>query len=281
MFKIQSRKIETVTRSTAAELLTFNNYQSQRNLRQHNVNYLAEKMKSGEFRTAEIALAAMPDGTVYLMNGQHVLHAAIESKTGIKALIERFACETEEDLSHLFRQYDCTPIRSLRDMVKVEVDALKLGWPYKTGALVVGALFALSGMGNNTNRTIRVELLKDHQKDGNFVNSILTGAKEGQILERVPVVASMIETYRKNAKDAETFWCSVRDGEMLTREMPAWRLRAFLIDSMRPRRSLRKDYRAASAREIRHRCILAWNAFRKGESTRLTYRAGKPLPKVV
>ena len=282
MYKALSRKIEKVEKEKALEWLKFNTFESQRALRESHVLYLTRKMLRDEFRTGEIAFATLPDKTTYLMNGQHVLHAIVKSGEVIENFVEWFSCDDKEDLSRLFRQYDCNPIRSIHDMVKVEVDALGLDWPYRIASLIVGAIFKLEKRKSTTNRNIKVDLLKHHLPEGYFVVSLFGGSEKNRILSKIPIVMTIIQTWQKDPDESFKFWKSVRDGEMLKKDMPQWKLREFLLNAtLRGGTSQGYQYRKASTKEIHHRCVVAWNAYRRGITTNLKYYAEKSIPKII
>lgn len=282
MYKILSRKIEKVDKTRALQWLELNTFESQRALRESHVSYLAKKMVRDEFRTGEIAFATFPDKTSYLMNGQHVLHAIIKSGKVVENFVELFTCDDTEDLSRLFRQYDCNPIRTINDMVKVEVDVLGLGWPYRIANLIVGAIFRLEKKTSSTNRNIKVDSLRRHLPEGHFIVGLFGGRDSGRILSKIPIVAAIIQTWKKDQEDSFDFWKGVKDGEMLKKDMPQWKLREFLIRTTFNRGSVGSyQYKNASAKEIQCRCVIAWNAYRRGKSTNLKYHLDKPIPAAI
>lgn len=281
MFKAISKEIKRITPEEATQFLAYNNFQSQRNLRQWHVNYLARAMEEDRFRTGEIAFAIMPDGSQFLMNGQHVLNGSVNSGRPIDVLIERFECRSVEDLEILYCQFDCNPVRSIRDMVRVVVDTMKLDWPYHTAGLVVSGLFIISNESSTMNRNEKVALLKKNLEAGHFINNLFTGSEKNKILERAPVVAVMIQTWRIAPDEAYGFWKRVRSGAMLEEDSPEFRLRDYLHGSLYIRISYGRDYTRVTGKEIRCKCVMAWNAFRKGKTTKLSFSPRKPIPKVI
>jgi len=278
MYSLKSRDIITITPGTAEELRKLEVLEYQRPLRTRHVRFLAEKMRKGEFRTGNIAVAIKSDGSdgQILMNGQHQIEAVIQSGIPIEVFQEVFLCKTEDDLSKLFRQFDNTPIRSIADMTRVELGILQVDWTPQVASLLVGALFFLSGKDANTPREKKVEALREDVPVGNFIQYVSTGANNCAILKRAPVVAAMISSWKKNKEDARKFWISVRDGEKLDKEMPAYVLRNFLINCNMKYGSI---YRRPTAKEIYSRCAHAWNAYRQGRTTKLAYHSSAPLPK--
>ncbi len=281
MFEMISAKKEPVSPDRAKGLLEMASPIYQRQLKQPHVDYLARCMERGTFRTGLIGITKNGDGMPIVMNGQHQCHAIIQSGVTIKATFERFVCPTPEDMSLLFRQYD--PIigaRRLGDMLVVEARALGIDWPQKTLSLVIGAvvinhnLYALAA-------DEKTERLRNHQKDGGFINTLLSKVKQkdSALLRRAPVAAAILRTWQKCQKDAENFWQQVRDGEMLKRNDPAYTLRSFLLLHQQ---FARGEKRVASQHEYLYRCIGSWNAFRKGQKQKTSkYYPEKPVPAAV
>lgn len=274
----------------AERLLTLNNLSSQRPLRPALINLLASKIREGTFRNGEIATAVLKyqNNEMVLVNGQHQCHAIIMTGETVSAKYEEYSCETPKDLSILFRQFDTHGMRSLGDLVRIEADALDLKWPLKICHLIVSGASLKNGNNMYAHKTEKVEFLQENLEIGEFINYILheslppdTTTKDTAHLRRSPVITAMMLTYDKNQSISEKFWIDVRDGEGLKRSMPTYKLREFLRTSAydRGRGALRA--RPVTAHEMTARCITAWNAYRKGESTSLKYFPNKPIPKAI
>lgn len=278
MYKLKDKSIVTITPGVAEELRKINTLEYQRPLRIWHVRVLAQKIRTGTFRTGEIgiAIASYNLHKNVLVNGQHQIEAVIRTGIPIDAKQEIFICDTAEDLSLLYRQFDNTPIRTIRDMTRGELYTLGVDWSPLVASLLVNALFSLSGKDHSTPREERVELLGENRPACNFVNSILTGSNTTRILRRAPVVAAMISSWKKNKEDARNFWMSARDGEKLDKGMPAWVLRNFLINCNMKYGTL---YRRPTAKEVYSRCAHAWNAYRQNRTTKLAYHSSAPLPR--
>jgi phage gp37-like protein len=302
------RRNADIDPSWAKHYLLYNTYKYQRKVRDGHVNELAEKMIDGRFRFGDLAFAVYK-GQDIMMNGQHQSHAIIKSGQTIPCVIERYRCTNEIDLSDMFKQFENLP-RSTNDYVDAEAGALNLNWPLYIPRLVIAAATIeytinnssisnqLKGNINPATSTTkqaknplfkenRVNFLRNYIKEGNFVNKIFTHINGQTVIDkkttihlrRAPVVYVMFLTFRKNEKDATVFWKNVRDGEVLTSDMPEWKLREFLknVNSMTTHLSRRvvKDH------EYICKCIAAWNAFRKQTTTRLAYSIDKEIPIVI
>lgn len=183
-------------------------------------------------------------------------------------------------------------------MVKVEAHALKLSWPFWLSSRIVSAatmeIAEQKKLGSPTMKSAirikdkyttqedKVKLLGKYLKEGEFLWQILCKDGEKQLtrfLQRKAVVYSMIQTWRADKNDASVFWSRVRDGENLTRAMPEMKLREFLIQTRTLNVPLAYRTRRVSDHEFAYRCAQAWNAFRAGRSTKLSYYAEKSIPK--
>jgi len=286
MFKKMSTQIITISPEEAGEYLALNTYSAQRKIQAKHVNFLSNKMKCGEFRIGDIAVAHN-NGSRILMNGQHQLSASMTSGVPFEALLETYNCPDAGDLSLLFRQFDNHAMRSLSQMVDAEVAALGLDWKKGVASLLVAALCNLSTDGkrflssaSSMTKDERVRMIKYNIPEGNFINDIFIKSRMTNFMYRAGVFTAVILTYRVNQDDAYSFWVSVRDGENITKDMPEYKLRMFLLKNAS--RARRGAYLSASARELCHRSIIAWNAFRRSTTTTLRYYAdAKGLPKVI
>jgi|GEM_PF-1288265 len=294
---IERRMIE-LDPDLAKHYLKYNTYKTQRVIRQPHVAELCDKIKHGLFRFGEVAFAEYK-GSSILINGQHVCTAVIASGIAVPCMLEKFNIQDDLELSEAFRQFEILP-RSLSDMIRVEADALKLGWPLMVSSVVVAAA-TLEKYGTSrlnhpvgmttqqnlrlVNKDIKVALLREHLHEGEFINQILTsggkspGIQRAKHLKRAGVVMIMMQTWRKNHELATIFWENVRDGEQLTGTMPEKKLRDFLLTT-RAVSHQPITIRTINPHEYAYRCILAWNAAIKNKPSSLAYHANCELPKI-
>ena len=300
MIKLETRKMTDLTPEMAKHYLNFNDYETQRPIRPLHVDELAEKMKDGLFRFGEIAFAKLNGGKDYMMNGQHVCHAVVNSGCTAECVVENFKCDSKLDMSELFRQFEILP-RSLKDFVRHEAATLGVKWPLWVSSVIVTAatiaelnlpsLTPMAGgitkMAMKKTKTVltkddKIGLLKHYiGGNGNFVNNILTHngqligkPKMSKHLNRGAVVYLMLKTYEKSINGSIEFWGNVRDGELLTANMPEYAYREFLLlSNLKTRSNLSGN---VSNHEYICRGSLAWNAFRRGTHTTMPYRVNSP-----
>lgn len=265
----------------------------QRVFRQEHADDLMRKMLDGRFRTGLIGIARRRNGNGALhkvmVNGYHQIPASIKGNVSFFANVEEFDCDTEADVGLLYDQYDVHRFKSLRDMLKVEMGILKLNWPVKFVELLVVGAAKKEGIEGNKKEE-RKKLLRKYLPEGRQLLHLIMGfpmpveMSRTRHLMRGPVFDAMLRTLEKNEGDFRRFWVAVRDGENLTREMPEYKIREFLRSATfyKGRTSmLGPGANITSGHEMTYRCIIAWNAFRRGRSTNLAYRRGKPIPDAV
>jgi hypothetical protein len=287
MYQLIRRKIEEIKPELAEFYLTKNTYDGQRPLREKRVKLLCDIIENGLFTTGNIAIGKQGwNGGEHMMaNGQHMCTATIITGKPVQATVEEYYCKTPEDFALLYRQFDNHGARTLQEVTLPEARALGLNWSKQAIKAIMSGIGLLENH-LGVHKNIRVESLKKYVDDGNFINDILSCVKsnESKHLRRRVVIAAMISTFRKNHNDAEIFWEEVRDGENLKGNSPSLKLRNYLMTTNTaigqgvnaPSLSV-----AASEKEIYAKCIIAWNAYRRGDSTALKFYANKETPKPV
>jgi len=282
MFQENSIKIITVDPNQAKDFLELNTFPSQRRLNPRHVKKLEKEITEGTFRIGEIATAVeqFNGNKKVLMNGQHQLHAIINTGKKIKAVYEIYDVFTPTDLSLLFRKFDNNAIRTLSQKALVEARALDVNWSSRIISLVISSIQYKTKAIQLTDSSI--DSFKNYLKVGDFINSILTASEPmPKHMMRGPVGHAMMLTYEKSQGDSLIFWSKVRDGEGLNKSDPAKTLRDFLMSTSVGYGRGASDIKLASIHEMTSKCITSWNAFRKGTKTDLKYYSMKPIPKAL
>jgi len=288
MFLKKSEKRMKITPKVAEQFLLIPLFGAQRPLRTKWVTELANIIREDLFLTGEIGTAVLKyeNNKEVLMNGQHQLNAVIVANKEIEADFSVHECFTPSDASLLYSQFDNHGVRSIGNIVKAHAYTMKLDWPVKCCSLLVGAA-AIKEKILSAPKYQRMELLDTYIKQGHFLNDLLFVSENGVNinkdyghLRRLPTVYAMLLTWEKSQSDSKLFWKQVRDGEGLTRKMPAFKLRNYLMTNNwnRGKGTMGIPNRIATFHEMVSKCITAWNAFRKGSTTDLKYYANKPIP---
>jgi hypothetical protein len=291
MFKKILKKERQLTPQFADKLLKLNTFEGQRKLKPWWISDLANIIRRDLWTNGHIAVVHHSDNgtpSQYLLNGQHQCNAVKTANKAVDVTYEEYDCGSDmEAVSLLYRQFDNHRPRSLLDLTVMEMQSLELKWDHKIGSLVVSAAALKQGL-YYADKNEKVELLRQYIDHGNFIEQIITDVedgswrKESKHLMRSPVILAMMDTWEKNKEDAEEFWGDVRDANLIAKHTPQHKLRDFLKESNfdRGRGASGNNKRTVSQHEMTSRCITAWNAFRSGDPTRLTYFASKPIPKV-
>jgi hypothetical protein len=158
-------------------------------------------------------------------------------------------------------------------------------WPSAfTRLILIGGLYKDGRI--HWDRQRKAGALRDYLKIGDFIYSIfsLKGKidwKTSRHLSRRSVVGAMIKTAEKARDDSRKFWINVRDGENFCKGKADKSLRDFLISySVNHGRGAQYS-RKFNDKDIFRKCIVAWNAFRRGESTQLKIFNGLTDPKII
>lgn len=281
---VETKEIAKFGQAQAEYYLKLNNYEAQRNLRRPRIVDLTAKLTDGRFTKGNIAMARLVyDGNrETLVNGQHVCTVIKDNPTHcVPCVIDTYVCDTPKDLANLFSQFDDSlGTRSNGEIARTAKVRLGLDdWHKRTVELMISALglLGLAGAATRVGRDQKAMLLTEvHVPAGSFVNKVLFG-HSGEIpthMTRHPVVAAMIQTYEADVGDSQSFWDGIRTGEMMAADDPQMRLRNWLMaqgtDVTRTR---------SAQNEALAKCIMAWNDYRTGRRSRLSYRG--EIPKAV
>lgn len=286
MINLTLRKHRKIDEYEAIELLDCNSMEGQRKIKPRHLKMLCDEIEAGNFLTGSIAIAILTyDGNrQVLVNGQHQLTAVV--KTGIPIVVsyEEYKCSTPNELSELYRRFDNHAARTLSDVLFPEAAALGLEWKQRVVELVVSAA-AIKENVQHSAKIDKVSLLKKYIKEGSFINHIITAGRSARFMRRQSVALAMMETWLVSKPDAESFWIAVRDGANLPIDSPALKLRNFLLNTVTGRcgKFTQRGIAStdiASNKEIYVKCIHAWNAYRRGTNTNLSYHANAAIPKV-
>lgn len=289
------------TPNLCRELLNHNTFQGQRPLSMEHVEKLGQRMVNGKFNAGLVALVHYRDEngekTTELINGQHQLNACLEFDTLFEGMLVEHTAEesdTPEDIANVFAQYDDGRTRTKAHVAWYYGCRAGMGdWSNKAVTLFSSAFAWLAGgarqsSGSSLSKEDAGQLLAKNKEACIFMHNLLYGedshrkpipAAKVRHLERAPVIAAIAETWKKNAEDAEIFWTSVRDGDMLKHNDPAFMLRDHLMNSsLHVTRT--KAKKSVDSRELYAKCLMAWNAYRTARITHLRYTHKFDLPAI-
>lgn len=250
------------------------------------------RVKAGQFRPVTWASAICKEtGDVYRVNGKHTstLLAGLDVLPEFYVTVEEYECETLEDVAKLYGTFDSAmQQRSARDIYLSFAGTVPQYQDVsaKIITIIPGAIASIfqGDRGYGQTAPEKAEALLENIAFATWLNSLIIDkaggsskpGKGGNLLKQ-PVVAAMFGNFNKSMKAATEFWTAVRDETGVEPNLPDRKLARYLLTT-----GLRRDARTARTainnREIYVKCLHAWNAWRKGETTNLNYHAEAKIP---
>lgn len=299
---IDKPKTVLVTKKLAKQFAEMDPAPHDRPLSEKRLTVYAKLLNEKKFRPVTWASAICEEtGNVYRVNGKHTstLLAGIEKTPEFYVTIEEYECPTLEDVAQLYATFDSAiqsrsardiylsfagTIPELKEVPSKFIQVAVAGMSYaKMGADVYGA----------SQPAERAEMLIEHPQFVLWMTSIFSGAAtthESGIASksklkcahmiRQPVAAAMFASWEKAKGAATEFWTSVRDESGTNPQGPDRKIGRFLLTIGMAERPNRSKAKTAGLREIYVKCLHAWNAWRKGETTNLNYFANAKVPTV-
>lgn len=294
---IDRPKTSRVTRAIATEFATMDPAPHDRPLSERRLVVYQRLLKSGSFRPVTWAKATCVEtNSTYRVNGKHtsVMLSGLETIPEFYVTIESYECDTLDDVARLYSTFDSSiQSRSANDIYLSfagTITELKGVRSRTITNAASGMAMSTWQMTYNTQHqpAERAELLLDHPDFVLWLDSIYHTGEEGgrslteaKHIHRVAVAAAMFDSWRKSQDDATTFWLAVRDETGTNPNNPDRVLAKFLsVSSVNTGNGsrVRRDFRRADPREIYVKCLHAWNAWRKGDTTRLNYHIDSEIP---
>lgn len=250
-------------------------------------------LDEGSFRPVTWASAVcLETNCTYRVNGKHtatLLHEKLDNLPELHIIVERWQCDTLRDVAALYGTFDS----SIASRTTKDINAsFAATIPELTG---LPSLYINMTVTANANLKYDENMLKrispaekaEHLIDRvDFVlwlRDIVTntsGTSGSRWMLRAPVVQAMMATYDRSPNKARDFWILVKDESAPERDDATRTLARYLIRVIIAGGNMSKpgDRKIVTPREIYAKCIHAWNAWRRNETTSLNYFAKAPLP---
>lgn len=299
---IDRPKTVLVTKKLAKQFAEMEPAPHDRPLSERRLAVYANLLNQNKFRPVTWASAICEEtGDVYRVNGKHtsILMAGLEKTPEFYVTLEEYECPTLEDVAQLYATFDSAmQSRTARDIYLSfagTVTELKDVSAKYIHVAVAGISYAKMGadMYGASQPAERAEMLLEYPQFVLWMAEIFAGAASNKEMGittksklkcahmiRQPVVAAMFASWEKAKGDATKFWMAVRDESGPTNTSPDRKLSRFLLTIGMSERANRSRAKVVGMREIYVKCLHAWNAWRKGETTNLNYYALAKIPTV-
>ena len=261
----------------ANELLTFNTFDKQRNLREQKRDHYAQQMKDGDWQPGAdggIQLARTGSGVWELMNGQHRLHAVIASGVSVPFLITEYTFTSERDKYAFFASVDQGAKRTESDaLLALGVQSTLVGVDKKTIRTATSSVKAIEmnfrpkggNMHNanpHTNTTGGVKRVLDAFSDP--IRATASALLGNKVLSRTVLNSSAfgiaLLTFTYAPEEAQEFWPEVIDPNVLTKGTSQYALNQYLFTHTPSSEGI----------DTYPFCVAnAWNAFAEGRGIEL------------
>lgn len=223
-----------------------------------------------------ITFAALPDGRIWLVDGQHRLTAISESDAPVPVTIRVVSVDSETEARHFYAGFDQKKsVRTDKQILDAVGIAEETGLsPKMANAVYAAAPLLLNGLEPMTgSANIRkcpdmflqhnkLEIVQEWAKEAREYEQIIKPAKKGLLtaLRATGVMAVALYTLRHQPALARQFWAGVAENDGLRKNDP----RATLINDL-----LTRTMSTGSVRQRVQQPANAWNAYCEGRDLKI------------
>lgn len=258
-FDITHAEVVVFTAETARTYRRDFHFPGQRKLSDFNTQRLVHEMGAGRFR-GDVVLAVMPNGTKYIVNGNHTLEAIAKCGARFRSVVTYINVADIAEASALYSTFDNQKVRTHTDHataagVNNDHGLRNQGiraMPYLTDR----PLDVPDGSADERSAQGRVDTYNALDRLGVFarLSEAVSGGSAIWATLLAPVMAVAIVTMRDAPKQATVFWARVARDNGLMDGDPAKELLKFLIDQKGVAGRIPNERRVMAAAQ-------AWNAF--------------------
>ncbi len=265
-----------LTPAVAQTFATMNQWEGERPVREERVRMLLDKINSGLFHSPTWAFARL-EGKIIRINGQHSSLALLKAPRfpqHLEATVLEFKVDSRADLAELFDQFDNPQsMRRLRDTIHAHlaVEGALADCPPNILQVILSGIAQGDGQANQSNAE-RAALMHSHQPFIAFARQ-LSGRRH---LMYTAVIAAMYLSWKRDERRCQEFWNLVADESHVDSANATRALARFLrgeVVGRSARGGLRWDRRAVMVK-----CLHAWNAYWRRQTTSLKYTPSAPVP---
>jgi hypothetical protein len=292
---IDRPKTLKVTKNLANEFATMDTIPNDRPLSERRLTVYRKLFAEGSFRPVTWAKCFCKEtNTLYRVNGKHTstLLSSMEEIPEFYVTIELYEAETLKETVELYNTFDSKDqTRTYKDINHsfAAVEPLLRDVPSRIIDTTISAVNYAEYQDAMWNISVveRAEKILD-EDNVQFTlwiyNEIYADkpVKEVNHLLKAGVVAAMKLTWLKSQRASTEFWKLVRDETGIDPNLPDRKLAKFLYTtlSLNTPHGKSKAAKKANAHEYFVRSLHAWNAWRKGKPTKLSYFSEAEIPKV-
>lgn len=286
-------KTQKVTKALATQFAEMDPAPHDRPLSERRLQVYQRLLKDGSFRPVTWASALCVETSgVYRVNGKHTstMLAGIPTLPDFYVTVEEYECDTLEDVARLYATFDSKLMsRTTRDInlsFAATVNELIDISDKTINIAVSGMAYHIYGLQwSKTQPAERAELLLEHSDFVVWLGDGILGTPNdratGYWLFRQPVVAAMFATWSKAKAASTEFWKAVREETGPKPDLPDRKIAKYLsTHALGTGSNKGPTVRRADHREMYVKCLHAWNAWRRKETTNLNYYPTADVPAV-
>jgi hypothetical protein len=256
--------VVTVGPGAAADIRKKCHYARQRNFSERNLRRLSAELSAGRFIDGTpLFFVRLPDGRVFLVNGNHTLEAIIRSGVYQRLVMIVLDVDSEEEVARIYGTMDVHKARTWADALR----AVGLADEITNAARVMPALGVIMNrfefVGNNVevtaSRAVRFDLMSHYGDESAMVQAALAGAplNNQRAVQRAAVLAVALECMKYQPGAGLEFWRGLAQDDGLSKNDPRKALLRWLHSN---------NVTAGNGAwpQQSRACAHAWNAFMKG-----------------
>lgn len=266
-----------LTPQTAQRIVEELNFPGQRRVEPTRVKNRLLWLTSGRWSHAfSITLARLPDGRLWLVDGQHRLHAIVLYGQPVKVRIIVHDVESEEEARALFAGFDRSDsVRTNQQMLNAAQLAERAGLSKNmTASLYKAVPLLMQGLLSGRGQWTQTEFAASRQVEAKM-DELLQWADEARMYEAdIKVADNFIKrklmgagcmavalmTYRHQPQRAHEFWHGLAEDDALPKHDPRKRLIADFME---------RRLNSGSAMQPVFQPMLAWNAWNEGRELKI------------
>lgn len=202
--------ITTITPEKASKLRSDAHFPRQRLIKSGNIDRLVVEMKAGRFIVGiQIYICVLPDGTEYVVNGNHTLEAIIKGGFSQSLTVTHHPVKDIEEAAAIYSVFDLQSRRSAGDSIRAYGFTIPNSKSIYAAMPIIRTDFVIGHTGIQS-RPDLLEMMSGYEEEAVlFDNSTKRNTDGSALTKRAGIVAVALETFRYCPDDASVFWSNV------------------------------------------------------------------------